>query len=114
MREQVVSIFFIFETRKKATCAHNIHPKKKQNFFVLRYFWFNLRAWSFLFLLRRLRLFLAERRKGKNAYTRNQNALDMVRAKFTFKNERKIWDDQTVRNALPENESTERAFERTF
>ena len=91
------------------------HPsKKKQNFFVLRYFWFNLRAWSFLFLLRRLRLFLAERRKGKNAYTRNQNALDMVRAKFTFTNKRKTWDDQTVRNALPENESTERAFERTF
>ena len=63
---------------------------------------------------RRLRLFLAERRKGKNAYTRNQNALDMVRAKFTFTNKRKTWDDQTVRNALPENESTERAFERTF
>lgn len=59
-------------------------------------------------------LFLAERRKGKNAYTRNQNALDMVRAKFTFTNKTKIWDDQTVRNAFPENESTERAFERTF
>ena len=113
MREQVVSIFFIFETRKKATRAHT-SIKKKQNFFVLRYFWFNLRAWSFLFLLRRLRLFLAQRRKGKNAYTRNQNALDMVRAKFMFTNKTKIWDDQTVRNALPENESTERALERTF
>ena len=88
------------------------HPsKKKQNFFVLRYFWFNL---CVLFLLRRLRKFHAQRRKGKNAYTRNQNALDMVRAKFMFTNKRKIWDDQTVRNALPENESTERAFERTF
>jgi hypothetical protein len=65
LREQVVSIFFIFETRKKATCAHNIHPKKSKTFFVLRYFWFNLRAWSFLFLLRRLRLFLAERRKER-------------------------------------------------
>lgn len=91
------------------------HPtKKKAKLLRVEIFLVQSAAWSFLFLLRRLRLFLAERRKGKNAYTRNQNALDMVRAKFMFTNKRKIWDDQTVRNALPENESTERAFERTF